>query len=81
MLHALLVWALVGLVAGWLANIFFGGKGLIRNLVVGMVGSVVGGYLFAFVGIDLPIANMWIRDILTAAVGAAIVIMIARIVA
>jgi uncharacterized membrane protein YeaQ/YmgE (transglycosylase-associated protein family) len=80
-LQALLVWALVGLAAGWIASLFLGGKGIIRYIVVGMVGSIVGGYLFAFLGIDLPIANHWIKDILVASVGAFIVIIIARIAA
>lgn len=80
-LQALLVWALVGLAAGWIASLFLGGKGILRYIIVGMVGSIVGGYLFAALGIDLPIANHWIRDILVAAVGAFIVIIIARIAA
>jgi uncharacterized membrane protein YeaQ/YmgE (transglycosylase-associated protein family) len=80
-LQALLVWALVGLAAGWIASLFLGGKGIFRYIIVGMIGSIVGGYLFAFLGVDLPIANQWIKDILVAAVGAFIIIIVARIVA
>ena len=79
MLHALLVWAVIGLVAGWVASLFLGGKGLIRYIIVGMVGSVVGGYLVAFTGLNIPVGNTWIREILVAAIGAAIVIIVARI--
>ena len=79
MWYALIVWIVIGLVAGWLASLFLGGKGLIRYIVVGMVGSVVGGYLVAFTGISIPIGNYWIREILVAAIGAAIVIIVARI--
>jgi uncharacterized membrane protein YeaQ/YmgE (transglycosylase-associated protein family) len=81
MLTSLIVWILIGLVAGWLASLFLGGKGLIRYIVVGMIGSVVGVYLFAFTGIHLPIGNYWIREILIAAIGAAIVIIAVRIIA
>ena len=81
MLKALLVWAVVGLAAGWIASLFLGGKGFVRYVIVGMIGSIVGGYLFSLVGIDLPIANIWVRDIVVAAVGAAIVIVVARFVA
>lgn len=81
MAQALLVWALVGLAAGWLASLFLGGGGIIRYIVIGMIGSIVGGYLFSLLGIDIPIANAWVRDILVAAVGAAIVIIVARFVA
>ncbi len=79
MLHALVVWAVIGLVAGWLASLFLGGKGLIRYIVIGMLGSVVGGYLVVFTGITLPIGNFWIREILVAAIGAAVVIIVMRI--
>ena len=81
MAQALLVWAIVGLVAGWLASLFLGGGGIVRYIVIGMIGSIVGGYLFSLLGIDIPIANAWGRDILVAAVGAAIVIIVARFVA
>jgi uncharacterized membrane protein YeaQ/YmgE (transglycosylase-associated protein family) len=80
-MQALLTWAVVGLAAGWLASLFLGGKGFVRYIVVGMVGSIVGGYLFAALGISLPIDNTWVKDIITAAAGAAIVIIIARIIA
>jgi len=81
MMQALLVWAVVGLAAGWLASLLLGGKGFARYVVVGMIGSVVGGYLFSALGIDLNIANQWVRDIAVAAVGAVIVIVVARFVA
>ncbi len=81
MAQALLVWAIVGLVAGWLASLFLGGGGIVRYIVIGMIGSIVGGYLFSLLGINIPIANAWVRDILVAAVGAAIVIIVARFVA
>ena len=51
MWHALAVWAVIGLIAGWLASLFLGGKGLIRYIIVGMIGSVVGGYLVGVTGI------------------------------
>jgi uncharacterized membrane protein YeaQ/YmgE (transglycosylase-associated protein family) len=42
-----LAWIIVGLVAGWLAEQFTGREhGLVRNLVVGVIGALVGGFLF-----------------------------------
>ena len=79
MLHALFVWIVIGLAAGWLASLFLGGRGLIRYIIVGMIGSVVGGYLVSVTGIGISIGNFWLREILTAAIGAAIVIIVARI--
>lgn len=81
MLHALIVWIVIGLAAGWLASLFLGGKGLIRYIIIGMIGSVVGGYLVSVTGIGISIGNFWLREILIAAIGAAIVIIVARIIA
>ncbi len=43
-----LTWIVVGLVAGWLADQLTGrDHGLVKNLLVGMVGAMVGGFLFS----------------------------------
>ena len=40
-------WIVIGLVAGWLATQILGGRGgLLYNLAVGLVGAIVGGFLF-----------------------------------
>jgi uncharacterized membrane protein YeaQ/YmgE (transglycosylase-associated protein family) len=46
----LLVWIIVGLVAGFLASHFVkgGGYGLIGDLVVGLLGALLGGFLIGF---------------------------------
>ena len=44
--HALLVFLVVGLVAGFLASLIVGGGGLVRYLVTGVIGAFVGGFLF-----------------------------------
>jgi uncharacterized membrane protein YeaQ/YmgE (transglycosylase-associated protein family) len=46
----LLVWIIVGLVAGFLASHFVkgGGYGLIGDLIVGLLGAVIGGFLVGF---------------------------------
>lgn len=49
-----IIWfLLIGALAGWLAGLIMkgGGKGLIGNMVVGVLGSVIGGFLFQSVGI------------------------------
>ena len=45
-------WVLVGLLAGWLAGFVMkdGGYGPIGDLVLGLVGSVVGGWIFLALG-------------------------------
>ncbi|WP_291307903.1 MULTISPECIES: GlsB/YeaQ/YmgE family stress response membrane protein [unclassified Devosia] len=77
----LLVFLAIGLVAGWLASLVLGGGGLLRNLIVGVIGSFVGGYVLNLAGIRLPIDNVWVSSIVTATIGALLVIVIARVVA
>ena len=47
-------WVVVGLLAGWLAGIVMkgGGYGLVGDLVLGLVGSVVGGGIFWALGVS-----------------------------
>ena len=79
--NAIVVWILVGLVAGWIASRIVGGSGIIRYIVAGLLGSIVGGFIFSHFGIDIPISNLWIRETLIATVGAIIVIVVARVIA
>lgn len=77
----LIVFLAIGLLAGWLASLVLGGGGLLRNLIVGVIGSFVGGYVLNLAGIRLPIDNVWVSSIFTATIGALLVILIARVVA
>ena len=79
--QAILIWILVGLAAGWVASRIVGGSGLIRYLVAGLLGSLVGGIIVSYFNIPIPIDNEWIRQFLIATGGAIIVILIARVVA
>ena len=80
-LQSLMIFLLTGLVAGWIASLVLGGGGLLRNLVVGVIGALVGGYILKFAGVTLPIGNVWVSDLVTAVIGAIIVIVAARIIA
>jgi uncharacterized membrane protein YeaQ/YmgE (transglycosylase-associated protein family) len=77
---ALLIFLGIGLVAGWLASLILGGGGLIRNLIVGVIGAFVGGWLLSAVGISLPIGNALLSQIITATIGAIVVILVARVI-
>lgn len=79
--QAILVWVLVGIAAGWVASRIVGGSGLIRYLLAGLLGSVVGGIIVSYFNIPIPIDNEWIRQFLVATGGAIIVILVARVVA
>jgi uncharacterized membrane protein YeaQ/YmgE (transglycosylase-associated protein family) len=77
---ALLIFLAIGLVAGWLASLLLGGGGLIRNLIVGVIGAFVGGWLLSALGVTIPIGNALISQIITATIGAIVVIIVARVV-
>lgn len=74
----LIIFLLIGLVAGWLASFIVGGGGLIKYLISGVLGAFVGGWLLGALGIGLGIANPLISQILTATIGAIVVVLIAR---
>jgi uncharacterized membrane protein YeaQ/YmgE (transglycosylase-associated protein family) len=52
----IIIFLLIGAVAGWLAGLVVRGYGfgLIGNIVVGIVGAVIAGWLFPRLGIGLP---------------------------
>jgi uncharacterized membrane protein YeaQ/YmgE (transglycosylase-associated protein family) len=77
----LLIFLGIGLVAGWIAGLLLGGGGLIRNLIVGVIGAFVGGWLLTALGISLPIGNVLLSQIVTATIGAIVVLALARIIA
>jgi uncharacterized membrane protein YeaQ/YmgE (transglycosylase-associated protein family) len=77
----LLIWALIGLIAGWLASLVVGGGGLLRNLIIGLIGAFVGGFVFSAAGWKLNLGNEWLEQIVIAAIGAIIVVILARVIA
>ena len=73
-LEILVMWMVVGLVAGWLAGIVMkgGGYGLIGDIVLGLVGSIVGSWIFGALGV-YPRAGMLVA-VVVAFIGAVILI-------
>ncbi len=80
--RALLIFVFIGLAAGFIASLLVGGGGgILRYLVTGLIGAFVGGYLFDVLNIDLGIRNRLVSQIVTASVGAIIVVILARVIA
>lgn len=75
-----IIWLIVGAIAGWLAGIVMKSNyGLITNIILGIVGSFVGGFVLTLVPGVQPIESGFsIGHILTAAIGAIIIIAVAR---
>ena len=79
----ILAWIVVGLVAGWLASQVMrgGGYGLIGDVVVGVVGAVIGGFLAAtFLNMPDAVNGINVTSILVAFVGAVILVAVLRLI-
>jgi uncharacterized membrane protein YeaQ/YmgE (transglycosylase-associated protein family) len=76
----LLWWILVGLVAGWLTGKVMkgGGYGFVLDIVLGIVGAVVGGFIARAIGIS-PEGGL-IYTILIAFGGAVLVVFLVRLI-
>ena len=79
--QALIIWLIVGAVAGWLAGIVVkgGGYGLIGDIFVGIVGAFIAGWLLPQIGI--VIGGGIIAAIINAFIGAVTLLIILRLVA
>ena len=74
----LLIWLIVGLIAGWLPGQFMrgGGYGLGGDIVVGIIGAFVGGLLF---GVFMPGSSVgFVGSIVVAFIGAILLIAVLR---
>jgi uncharacterized membrane protein YeaQ/YmgE (transglycosylase-associated protein family) len=76
----LLTWLIVGLVAGVLASFVMGGGfGLIGDIIIGILGAFIGGWIFRKLGTGVPIGGLG-GVILVAFVGAVVLLFILRII-
>lgn len=75
-INTLIVWLVVGAIAGWLAGVIVKGYGfgIIGNIVVGIIGAVIGGWLLPRLGIS--IGEGMVGAIITAVIGAIILLIV-----
>jgi uncharacterized membrane protein YeaQ/YmgE (transglycosylase-associated protein family) len=76
----LVLWIVLGLIAGWLAGLVMkgGGYGLIGDIVLGILGAILGGFLTGVLfGRDM-VSGFNIESIVVAFIGAVILIAISR---
>jgi uncharacterized membrane protein YeaQ/YmgE (transglycosylase-associated protein family) len=71
-----IVWLIVGAIAGWLAGLIVkgGGFGLIGNIVVGIIGAIVAGWILPLFGV--LIGGGFFAQVINAAIGAIIVLLV-----
>jgi uncharacterized membrane protein YeaQ/YmgE (transglycosylase-associated protein family) len=76
----IIAWLVVGLIAGWLAGMVMqgGGFGLVGDMIVGLIGAVLGGLLFGQLVTGAP---SFVGSILVAFIGACLLIAVVRVVA
>ena len=78
--ESLIIFLLIGAIAGWLAGLIVKGYGfgLVGNIVVGIVGAFVAGLLFPALGISLGAGI--VSYILHATIGAVVLLLIIRVI-
>ncbi|WP_299593958.1 GlsB/YeaQ/YmgE family stress response membrane protein [uncultured Microbulbifer sp.] len=79
----ILSWIILGLIAGALAKWIMPGPdpgGWIVTMVIGIVGAFIGGWLGSLVGIGGPVSGFSLGDIVTAVIGAIVLLFIYRMV-
>ncbi|MBD0413291.1 GlsB/YeaQ/YmgE family stress response membrane protein [Oryzicola mucosus] len=79
-IESLLVFLIVGAVAGWLAGLLVrgGGFGILGNIVVGIIGAFIAGWLFPQLGIALGTGI--VTAIINSTIGAVILLVLLRLV-
>lgn len=77
----LLTWLIVGLIAGVLASLVMGGTGygLIGDIIIGIVGAFVGGWLFKTLGVTTPFGGL-VGVIFVAFIGAVVLLFLLRLI-
>lgn len=79
-IETILLWLLIGAIAGWLAGLVVrgGGFGLLGDMAVGIVGAFIGGWLLPRLGVDL--GSGLVPVIVSATVGAVLLLLILRLI-
>jgi uncharacterized membrane protein YeaQ/YmgE (transglycosylase-associated protein family) len=73
----LLAWIVVGLVAGWIGSMIINrrGEGMLLDIVLGVVGAFVGGFIFHYFG-HAGVTGINLYSIAVAAVGSIVVLVL-----
>lgn len=79
----LIVWIIVGAIAGWLASMVMKTnrqQGLLEDIIVGIVGGFIGGILLNALNVGGAVTGLNITSILTAFIGAIVLLAVLRMV-
>jgi uncharacterized membrane protein YeaQ/YmgE (transglycosylase-associated protein family) len=75
-----ITWLVIGLIAGWLGGLVMKGSGygLVGDIVVGILGGVVGAWLFIFI-VPVDARDGFVGTVIVALIGAAVFVGVARV--
>jgi len=77
----LLIWIVVGIIAGWLAKVVVPGEGpggLLGDLIVGVIGAILGGWIWNYFG-HSGVTGLNLGSIFVAFVGGVVLLLIMRL--
>jgi uncharacterized membrane protein YeaQ/YmgE (transglycosylase-associated protein family) len=74
---SIIAWIILGLIAGFIASKIVNkqGEGFVLDIVLGVIGAIVGGWLFAFFG-AAPVTGFNLYSMVVAVVGAIVVLVL-----
>lgn len=77
-IEELIIFLVVGALAGWLAGFILKGRGfgVLANIIVGVIGAVVGGYVFGMLGVSV---TGIVGSIIKATVGAVLLLFVIKV--
>ena len=80
--HGIIAWIIIGLIAGWLTGKIMKGSGFgfVMDMVVGLIGALIGGFISAHLGLGGVGQHGLIISIVIAVLGAVILTWIVRLV-
>lgn len=81
-LVSILITLAIGAIAGWLAGVLVEGAGfgLLWNILIGIAGAFIAGWLFPRLGLRLTLAGGAIGAIVTATLGAVVLLLVANLI-
>jgi uncharacterized membrane protein YeaQ/YmgE (transglycosylase-associated protein family) len=73
--------AIFGIIAGWLAGMVVGHPkgGFIGSMIAGLLGAIVGSFILSALKVQMPFGSDVINSLAQAVIGAAVVLLVARI--
>lgn len=81
-LTSIIVWIIIGGIAGWLASIVMKtnrSQGMLTDIIVGIIGGFVGGWLLTALGVGGAVTGLNLASLLTAFIGAVVLLAILRL--